>query len=165
MALVGGMRRSATVAALEDSETFSIFQPDFERLRREHPAVSEVLIRFLVREVRMLNERLLEALYVPVERRVLRRLVELADLYPGADGVYVITLTQEVISELAGAARPTVNQVLRDEEKRGTIELMRKRPASSTSMAYACERDSGRSVTEYSFSTIRPPALVELARV
>ena len=127
MALIGGLRRSATVAALEDAETFSIYQPDFERLHRQHPGVSDMLTRFLVNEVRMLNERLLEALYVPVERRVLRRLVELAELYPAADGVPVITLTQEAIAELAGAARPTVNQVLREEEKRGTIELGRGR--------------------------------------
>jgi CRP/FNR family transcriptional regulator, cyclic AMP receptor protein len=125
MALIGGARRSATVAALEESETFSIYQPDFERLRRHHPAVGDVLVRFLVSEVRMLNERLLEALYVPVERRVLRRLAELAELYPGADGIPEITLTQEAISELAGAARPTVNKVLREEAERGTIELMR----------------------------------------
>jgi hypothetical protein len=31
-----------------------------------------------------MNERLLEALYLPVERRVLRRLSELAQLYRGA---------------------------------------------------------------------------------
>ena len=128
MALVGGTRRSATVLSLEESETFSIFQPDFERVRREHAGVEDVLVRFLVNEVRMLNERLLEALYVPVERRVLRRLVELAEMYPGADDAMpVITLTQEALAELAGAARPTVNQVLRDEEKRGTVELARGR--------------------------------------
>ena len=125
MALVGGARRSATVLALEDAETFSIYQPEFERVRRQYLAVGDVLTHFLVSEVRMLNERLLEALYVPVERRVLRRLVELAELYPGADGVPAITLTQDALAELAGAARPTVNQVLRDEEKRGTIELSR----------------------------------------
>jgi CRP/FNR family cyclic AMP-dependent transcriptional regulator len=125
MALVGGMRRSATVAALEDAETFSIYQREFEQLRREHPAVNDVLVRFLVSEVRMLNERLLEALYVPVERRVLRRLVELAELYPAENGIPEIALTQETISELAGAKRPTVNQVLREEAERGTIELLR----------------------------------------
>ncbi len=125
MALVGAARRSATVLALEDAETFSIYQPEFERVRRQHPGVGDVLTRFLVSEVRMLNERLLEALYVPVERRVLRRLVELAEMYPGTDGVPVIALTQEALAELAGAARPTVNQVLREEERRGTIELAR----------------------------------------
>jgi CRP/FNR family transcriptional regulator, cyclic AMP receptor protein len=72
-----------------------------------------------------LNERLLEALYVPVEKRVCRRLLELAALYPSPDEKPVIALTQETIAELAGAARATVNQVLRDEERRGTIELRR----------------------------------------
>jgi CRP-like cAMP-binding protein len=125
MALVGGQRRSATVAALEDAETFSIYQREFAQLRRDHPAVSDVLVQFLVSEVRMLNERLLEAMYVPVERRVVRRLLELAELYPAVDSVPEITLTQETIAELAGAARPTVNRVLREEADRGSIELMR----------------------------------------
>jgi CRP/FNR family cyclic AMP-dependent transcriptional regulator len=127
MALVGGQRRSATVAALEDAETFSIYQREFAQLRREHPAVNDVLVSFLVSEVRMLNERLLEALYVPVERRVVRRLIELAELYPSTDGVSEITLTQETIAELAGAKRPTVNRVLREEAERGLIELQRGR--------------------------------------
>ena len=125
MALIGGARRSATVLALVEAETFSVYQPDFERLRRQHPAVSDVLTRFLVNEVRMLNERLVEALYVPVERRVLRRLVELAALYPQQDGENVIPLTQEELAGLAGASRATVNKILRDEQKRGTVELRR----------------------------------------
>jgi CRP-like cAMP-binding protein len=86
------------------------------------------LCAFLVNEVRTLNERLLEALYLPVDQRVRRRLVELAELYgDGGAGPVTLPLTQEVIAELAGATRPTVNQVLRDEEKRGTIELTRGR--------------------------------------
>jgi 8-hydroxy-5-deazaflavin:NADPH oxidoreductase len=59
--------------------------------------------------------------YVPVERRVLRRLVELAQTY--GDGV--ILLTQEVLAEMAGTTRATVNQVLRAEQERGTVELRR----------------------------------------
>jgi CRP-like cAMP-binding protein len=120
--VVEGGTRSATVAALEEAETFAIYQREVAQLRRNHPNVDRVLMRFLVSEVRMLNERLLEALYVPVEQRVLRRLVELARLYPGKDGRPLIALTQEVLAELAGA---TLNQVLREEEKRGTLELQR----------------------------------------
>lgn len=126
MALVDGeAHRSATVAALEEAETFAVYQADFARLRREHPSVDRVLLAFLTNEIRMLDERLLEALFLPVEKRVRRRLVELARLYPGKDGRPLITLTQEAIAELAGASRATVNQVLREEEKRGTIELQR----------------------------------------
>ena len=126
MALVSGGRRAATVAALEDSETLSVYQGDFERVRKRHPAVDGVLIAFLANEVRVLNQRLLEALYVPVERRVLRRLVELTDVYPTADdGTTLVPLTQEVLAELAGTSRATVNRVLNEEEKRGTVELRR----------------------------------------
>jgi CRP-like cAMP-binding protein len=128
MALIAeSPRRSATVTALEEAETFAVYREEFERLRRQHPQVDAVLFRFLTNEVRVLNERLLEALYVPVERRVLRRLVELAALYRRGDGEVEIALTQEAIAELAGASRATVNQILRDEERRGTIELLRGR--------------------------------------
>jgi CRP/FNR family transcriptional regulator, cyclic AMP receptor protein len=120
-------RRSATVTALEEAETFSIFRDDFARLRKRHPAIEAALFRFLAGEVRMLNERLLEALYLPVEKRVLRRLHDLVSLYASGPGQTVIPLTQEALAELAGASRPTVNQVLREEEKRGTIRLERGR--------------------------------------
>lgn len=124
MALVSvGHRRAATVQALEDGETFAVYQADFHRLRREHPGVNDVLIAFLAEEVRRQNERVLEALYVPVERRVLRRLVELAAAYDG--GGAVIPLTQEVLAEMAGTSRATVNQVLRSEQDRGTVKLER----------------------------------------
>src|SRR5262249_60609384 len=126
MALVGGVRRSATIEALEESETFCVYEGDFHRLRRKYPEVNQLLIGFLTNEVRMLNERLLEALYVPVERRVLRRVVELARRYgPGGDGSVEIPLTQEELAGLAGSTRATVNSVLRDAEKRGLIELRR----------------------------------------
>ncbi|HEY7422235.1 MAG TPA: Crp/Fnr family transcriptional regulator [Gaiellaceae bacterium] len=119
-------RRSATVTALEDAETFAVYRAEFEQLRREQPQTNELLFRFLTNEVRVLNERLLEALYLPVDKRVRRRLVELAESYgSGNEGSATVPLTQEVIAELTGAARPTVNQVLREEEKRGTIELRR----------------------------------------
>lgn len=124
MALVStGRRRAATVGALEDGETFAVYQADFHRLRRERPGVNEVLIAFLADEVRRQNERVLEALYIPAERRVLRRLVELAQVYDGGGGV--IPLTQEVLAEMAGTSRATVNQVLRSEQERGTVRLQR----------------------------------------
>jgi CRP-like cAMP-binding protein len=127
MALVGEAgRRSATVAALETAETMAVYRSDFEEIRRRNPRVDAALYRFLTNEVRVLNERLLEALYMPVDKRVRRRLAELAELYGGdGDEAATVPLTQETIAELAGATRSTVNQVLRDEERRGTIELAR----------------------------------------
>src|SRR5689334_801332 len=49
-------RRTATVAAHEEAETFAIHQDDFERLRADHPSVDDVLLAFLVDEVRALDD-------------------------------------------------------------------------------------------------------------
>ncbi len=119
--------RSATVQALERSETRSIYHVEFARLRAEHPSVNEVLLRLLSEQVRRANERLVEALYVDADTRVRRRLLELAEEYANREGTVVVPLTQEDIAGLAGTSRATANRVLRDEEKRGTLELARGR--------------------------------------
>jgi CRP/FNR family transcriptional regulator, cyclic AMP receptor protein len=128
MALIGGeARRSATVLALERAETLALYKDDFDRLRAQYPAVNDVLLRFLVGELRAMNERLLEALYVPSERRVLRRLKELTSDDADREGGVDVPLTQEELAELSGTSRSTVNRVLRQEEKRGTVSLRRGR--------------------------------------
>jgi CRP-like cAMP-binding protein len=127
LALLGDdSRRSATVEALEEAETLCVHELDFGRLRRDHPEVNEVIMRYLANEVRVMNERLLEALYVPSDRRVLRRVSELAAIYANeSDGPVEIPLTQEALAGMAGTSRATVNAVLRDAQSLGLIELSR----------------------------------------
>jgi CRP-like cAMP-binding protein len=124
LALVSGgeTARSATVSALERGETRSVLRDDFARLRREHPGVDAVLAAIMAERVRQLSERLTEAYYLSAEARVLRRLVELAKLYEGA-----VPLSQELLGELAGTSRATVNRVLREQQELGTVELSRAR--------------------------------------
>jgi CRP-like cAMP-binding protein len=122
LALVSGPEtvRSATVSALEAGETRSVHRAEFAQLRREHPSVDVVLAAILAERVRRLSERLTEAYYVSAETRVLRRLAELAMLYGDT-----VPLRQEALAELAGTSRATVNRVLREQERRGAIELRR----------------------------------------
>jgi CRP/FNR family transcriptional regulator, cyclic AMP receptor protein len=126
LALLGPeSKRSATVSAIEPGETYSVYRGDFERLRREYPSVNDVLIGILAQHLRRLSEQLIEAHYVAANRRVLRRVRELAELYGGSSKSVVVPLTQEDIAGLAGTSRATVNRVLREEERRGTVELQR----------------------------------------
>src|ERR671931_2029050 len=99
LALLGGedSRRSATVAALEPGETRSVHRIDFERLRSRNPETGNVLIAILAAQVQRLSKHLVEALYVPADKRVMRRLVEVAEIF--ADGV--VPLTQEDLAGLA----------------------------------------------------------------
>lgn len=123
MAMLGpGGVRSATAVALEPTDTRSIDAETFAELRRTQPALTEVLVGLLAARVRQLNDRLLEALYVPADVRLLRRVLELADVYG-----FEIPLTQEDLAGLAGATRATVNRVLRREEQAGHVSLGRGR--------------------------------------
>jgi CRP-like cAMP-binding protein len=120
-------RRSATVSALEDGETRSVYRDDFARLQRSHPGVKDVLLRLLAEELRRSSERLVEAHFVDAETRVRRRVCELASSYGEGAELPVVPLTQEDLAAMAGTSRATVNRVLREEEKRGSVELQRGR--------------------------------------
>jgi len=129
MALLATGRRGATVIALEKTETLSLHRDQFEELRQRNPAVDRFLVDILAAEVRRLDDQLMEALFLPVERRVLRRLLALTDVYTGdANGTGVeIPLTQDDLASLAGTSRATVNRVLRQAEEAGWVSLGRGR--------------------------------------
>jgi CRP-like cAMP-binding protein len=121
-------RRTATVIALQPSETFVIPTSAFLRLRSAHPAVSVAIEQVLVEMLTASSNRLVEALYTPAHLRVRARLRDLARIYGDGSGAPVtIPLTQEDLAGLAGTTRETVNRVLQDEQQRGSVTLARRR--------------------------------------
>jgi CRP/FNR family cyclic AMP-dependent transcriptional regulator len=114
--------RSATITALEPTETLGLSRSAFEDLRRDHPGVDRLLIDVLAREVRRLTSRLAEALYDSAEKRVMRRLLDLAAIYDG-----VVPLTQDNVASMAGTTRPTANGVLQALVVDGILSLGRGR--------------------------------------
>ena len=123
--LSAGPRRGSAIS-LDGGETLSLQREDFVDLRATRPRINELLTDALVTEVRRLSAALIEALYVPVERRVWLRLIDLVELY-GGDAPVVIPLTQDDIAQLAGTTRPTANRVLRSGEEQGVLQLARGR--------------------------------------
>ena len=118
--------RLGSAVSLDGGETLTLHRDDFEELLAKSPTINEMLTEALVAEVRRLSAALVEALYVPVERRVWLRLVDLVALY-GGDVPVVIPLTQDDIAQLAGTTRPTANRVLRAGEEHGVLRLARGR--------------------------------------
>jgi CRP-like cAMP-binding protein len=119
-------RRTATVLALVPSETLAIPATAFMTLRSKHAEVDELVVTALAHRVEDLSLRLLEALYDGVDRRVYRRLLDLAEIYPAATDAIVMPLSQDDLATMVGASRPTVNQVLQKLVSRGVISLGRR---------------------------------------
>lgn len=129
LAVVGAApRRTATVIALEPSETLAIAASVFLRLRHTYPEVRTAVEQLVVAQLAETSDRLVEALYTPVAIRVQNRLDDLARLYGDpAHGEVVIPLSQEHLAGLAGTTRETVNRVLKKQEERGLVRLARNR--------------------------------------
>ncbi len=125
--LTPGAPRSATVAALEEAETLSIHEIEFAAMRDRAPQIDRLLSGLLAAQVRRLSSQLVEALYLPADTRVRRRLLDVVAAFGPVERGTVVPLTQEELASLAGTSRATVNKVLRDEQAAGTVELSRGR--------------------------------------
>jgi len=99
-----GSARSTTVAALEQGETFAVHRDDFTRLRQEYPSVNDVLVRLLAARLRRASDLLVEALFVPADTRVLRRVLELSRLY----GQGAVPLSQQELAAKSGKDRTVI---------------------------------------------------------
>lgn len=117
--------RNSTVVALDPVETLSLHRDQFEELRRTYESFDRMLVAVLADEVRRLSARLAEALYVPVETRVYRRLVDLATAFASGDQLPTIPLTQDDVASMAGTTRPSANKVLRAAHEEGVLRLSR----------------------------------------
>lgn len=117
--------RTGTVIALEDADTLSLAHAQLDELRARDPGIDRLLIDALVGEVRRLAGALVEALYLPVELRLWRRLVDLAEIYAEGDPTVMVPFTQEDLAQLAGTTRPTANRVLRIGEAAGVVRMTR----------------------------------------
>lgn len=120
-------RRTATVEAVENVETLTLSRAQLTTLRQTYPEIDRVIIGTLAAQVRRLSAQVLEALYLPVETRVVRRLVDLARIYGGSSSIAEIRLNQDDLASMAGTTRATANKVLRELQQREILALTRGR--------------------------------------
>jgi CRP-like cAMP-binding protein len=117
--------RNATVVALDAMETLSLHRDQLQMLRSEYPGIDRFLLDAMAKEIRRLSSLLSDALYVPVDKRVLRRLLEVANAYGNDEPARVVPLTQDDLASLAGTTRPSANKALRLAQDAGLITMSR----------------------------------------
>jgi CRP-like cAMP-binding protein len=128
LAVVSPGPRNATAAALDPVETVTIDRALLDEVRTDHPQIEVVILQALVTEVRRLAQQVVEAMYVPVEKRVWRRLADMTKVFGGEhEPASTVPITQDVLAQLSGCTRPTANRVLRAGEDEGVIAIKRGR--------------------------------------
>jgi CRP/FNR family transcriptional regulator, cyclic AMP receptor protein len=105
-------RRTATVTALEPSRTLAVAATAFDALCSRNPGIERIVSTLLADRIDILSRRLVETMYESLDRRVYRRLLELARSYRDSGDTVTIPLSQTQLAGLVGASRPSVNQVL-----------------------------------------------------
>lgn len=119
--------RAATMVAIEGGETYELGRELMDDLRSSYPSVNDTLLGLAAQGLYWVSQRYLEVLFLDADTRVRLRLLELGRQYRyGQDDTEVaIAVTQEDLAGLAGTSRATVNRVLGEEERKGTLARKR----------------------------------------
>lgn len=128
LAVVGDGRRTARVTTLEPTETMSLSPDILAELRAEDPRVDRYLLELLAEKLQESMAQLMEVLFIPVDKRVLRVVERLADAFDdGSARAVVVRVRQEDIASMAGTRRQTANRPLKAAEAEGAIAIRRGR--------------------------------------
>jgi CRP/FNR family transcriptional regulator, cyclic AMP receptor protein len=129
MAVFGGMRRTATVVAVDEVEVGGLSGDEFRAFLTEHPDVGLILIRMLVRRLAEADRDRIDLATHDSIGRVAKRLLELAGEHgvPAGEGRRIdLSLSQDELASWTGATRETVSRALRLMRRLGWITTDRR---------------------------------------
>jgi len=126
IALLDGMKRTATATAIGRTELTIIPRDAFLVLLRAEPQLALHVIQLLCRRVRWTAELMEDSALLSLAPRLAKRLLSLARQQgrDTADGT-VLTLSQEELAQFLGLSRQVVNQYLQSWKNKGWIRLGR----------------------------------------
>jgi len=139
--------RSASIQAVEPTETLVIGRGEFEELRQRYPEVDRLLVVVLASMVDRLTRQVAELTDVPGTVRIYRRIVALAELYGDTAGrdatvhdgagagtpdggdtsTIEIPLTQDQLAGLAGVHLRLTSRVLGEARAAGLLDTSTRR--------------------------------------
>lgn len=129
MALLDGRPRSASVVALEPTNTLILHRRDFQEFMRLHPVVAEDMFAVLADRLRRLDEQLKQTYFLDLPVRLAHKLLQLAveKGHKTTEGVLIdLPLTQSDLAGMVGASRQRVNRVLAELQDKQVIRIERR---------------------------------------
>jgi CRP-like cAMP-binding protein len=122
LALLDGGPRSASAEAIEQSLLLGITRDQLIDLLQSNNRLVDGLLRSLGQLVRRANRQTTDLVFLDLQGRVARKLLELADT-GGGGALHHRHFTQTELAHMVGGARQTVNLALRSLEERGLIRV------------------------------------------
>jgi CRP/FNR family transcriptional regulator, cyclic AMP receptor protein len=122
--------RTADATALEDTVALALSHEVFRPFLDEHPGVAVHLLGVLAGRLRETGEALQDVIFSDVPGRLAKRLLDLAARYGTEDGdgtAIDLTVTQEELAQMVGAARESVNKAVASFVARGWISMRGRR--------------------------------------
>ena len=125
LGLLGGMRRTATAVALEDTTVWVIGGAAFLAFLEQHFGATRALLRALARQIQAHEAFVEDLLFLDLKGRVAKRLLQLvspslAELPP--DGtVLPSVVTHADLASLCGGSRENVTRILSDFQRRKLV--------------------------------------------
>jgi CRP/FNR family transcriptional regulator, cyclic AMP receptor protein len=122
IALLDGKPRTAEAVAIESCEIFAVQRRDLLPLLQRDLGLAVRIIELLCARLRWVSDRREDAALLPMEARLARALLMLAEDY-GSD----VQISQQELADLVGASRERVNQQLQAWQHEALIALRRSR--------------------------------------
>ena len=121
--LGGQARRTATATAMAPCTIRIIPKEQMVRLLRTQPAFSEYFIAFLLKRNMRIGQQVIDLLFDPSEKRLIRTLLFLAQFgVKHGDDVTLSRVPQELLAEMIGSTRTHVNGFMTKLKRLGFVE-------------------------------------------
>jgi CRP-like cAMP-binding protein len=127
IAVMDGLPRTATAAALDDAHLIVIQRPDFLQFLEREPQLAIHLLKLLCERLRWTSELVEESAFLQGPARLAKRLLILASLHGRAArvGHLELRISQSELAHFLGISRQIVNQHLSDWRRHGWVDLGR----------------------------------------
>jgi CRP/FNR family transcriptional regulator, cyclic AMP receptor protein len=114
--------RTATIQAIEPTETQVLSRSQVEELRATGGGIDRFLVDLLANRVDRLTGQVTELASVPAPERVYRRIVDLARIFGATKPGSEIPVTQAQIASMAGVGLRITNRVITQASRDGLLE-------------------------------------------
>ena len=124
LAVIDGLPRAASIAAVTDSELHFVSQVAFQHFAEKHPEIYQHLTKMLAARLRSADDIIASFAFLPMKARVARALLDLAEDLgeeTNSGGILIPRMiNQSDLAAMAGVARENTNRIL-SEWKRSNL--------------------------------------------